>query len=47
MMVNLFDNLLLDGTSPIPFNEICRVSEASFAVLESISKSGIIISLVD
>ena len=46
MMKRLFDNLLSDGTAPIPFNEICRVSEASFAVLESILKSGINISLV-
>ncbi len=47
MMVSLFDNLLSNGTSPIPFNEICRVSEASFAVIESISKSGIKILLMD
>lgn len=47
MMDSLFNNLLSDGKVPIPFNTICRVSETSFAVLESISKGGMNVSLID
>lgn len=46
MMDSLFNNLLSNGTVPISFNTICRISEASFAVVESISRSGENISLL-
>ena len=40
MVESFMDHLLKDGSSPIPFEELYAVTQASFKVLESIKNGG-------